>query len=137
MITLAAAAERVDGSWTDAAQQLSGRGLLNQDDVGRIALLDAYGAMIANTDRHRFNVLLFPDRNGYSLAPAFDQLPMAYAPPASGHFRNTAADAVVPTVNTLAVWDQARELAKKFWRSALDGDLSAPMSRIVREHAER
>jgi hypothetical protein len=137
VMTLAAAAERVDGPWTDAARELSGRGLLKQDDVSRIALLDAYGAMIANTDRHRFNVLLFPDRSGYSLAPAFDQLPMAYAPPASGHFRNTAVDTAVPTVNTLAVWDRARELAEAFWRRALEEDLSAPMSRIVREHAQR
>ena len=137
VMTLAAASERVDGSWTDAAEELAERDLLSRDDVNRIALLDAYGALIANTDRHQYNVVLFRNENGYSLAPAFDQLPMAYAPPASGHLRNTAVEEAVPAVNTLDVWHQARELAMEFWRRASNGDLTDSMRKIVREHAGR
>jgi len=136
-MTLAAASERVDISWTDAAQELAGRDLLSQDDVHRIALLDAYGALIANTDRHQYNVVLFRDERGYSLAPAFDQLPMAYAPPASGHFRNAAIDEAVPAINTLDVWQEARAIAMDFWRRASNQDLTESMRRIVKEHTER
>jgi hypothetical protein len=135
VMSLAATAERLDGSWTDAAQQLVRRDLLSEDDLQRIALLDAYGALIANTDRHHYNVLLFSTSEPYVLAPAFDQLPMAYAPPASGHLRNSAIEPAVPTVNTLAVWEQARELATRFWRRALDQNLTQSMRAIVEAHA--
>jgi hypothetical protein len=137
VMTLASASERVDGSWADAAHELKARDLLREQDLRQIALLDAYGALIANTDRHRYNFLLFAEGQTYTAAPAFDQLPMAYAPPASGHFRNTAVEAAVPAVNTLDAWDQARELAMTFWRKASDVELSASMSAIVEAHDQR
>jgi hypothetical protein len=137
VMSLAAATERLTGSWTDAAHSLAERRLLSRDDLDRVALLDAYGASIANTDRHQYNVLLFFESDSYTLAPAFDQLPMAYAPPASGHLRNDAIAEAVPAVNTLAVWDQARELASRFWRRAAEVDLSDSMRKIVAIHARR
>lgn len=135
--TLAAASERVDGPWTDEAQQLAEQGLLSRDDLDRIAILDAYGALIANTDRHRYNLLLFSDTRTFTLAPAFDQLPMAYAPPASGQLPNAAVEEAVPGVNTLRVWDRAREIAATFWRRASEADLSRTMRTIVEGHLRR
>jgi hypothetical protein len=111
--------------------------LLREEDLQQIALLDAYGALIANTDRHQNNFLLYAEGPPYTAAPAFDQLPMAYAPPASGHFRNTAVENAVPTVNTLNVWDQARGIAAVFWRRASELALSEPMRAIVEAHARR
>jgi hypothetical protein len=111
--------------------------LLREQDLQQIALLDAYGALIANTDRHRHNFLLFAEGPAYTAAPAFDQLPMAYAPPASGHFRNTAVEDAVPTVNTLDVWEQARGIAAVFWRRAQELALSESMRAIVETHARR
>ncbi len=137
VMTLAAASGRVDGSWTDAGEELERRGELSGDDLQHIALLDAYGALIANTDRHQYNVLLFPTETGYAIAPAFDQLPMAYAPPASGNLRNSAINEPRPTVNTLQVWDDARTLADEFWSRADDQHLSESMQAIVREHSAR
>lgn len=137
VMTLGAASGRFDGSWADAAQELAGRDHLSQEDVYRISLLDAYGALIANTDRHQHNVVLFRNDDGYTLAPAFDQLPMAYAPPASGHLRNSAVDEAVPAVNTLNVWDEAREIAMDFWRRASNENLTESMAAIVKDHAAR
>jgi hypothetical protein len=137
VMTLAAASGRVDGSWTDAGEELERRGELSGDDSRHVALLDAYGALIANTDRHRYNVLLFPTETGYAVAAAFDQLPMAYAPPASGNLRNSAINEPRPTVNTLQVWDDARTLADEFWSRAADRHLSESMQAIVREHSAR
>jgi hypothetical protein len=137
VLSLAAAAEQITGSWTDAAQLLMERRALSRDDLERVALLDAYGALIANTDRHQYNVLLFSAPDTYKLAPAFDQLPMAYAPPASGHLRNEAINEAVPAVNTLAVWDRARELAARFWQRAAEVELSDSMRKIVATHASR
>ncbi len=131
VMTLAAASGRVGIAWTDAADELQRDGLLGSSDNQRIALLEAFGALIANIDRHLYNVLLYPTEAGYTLAPAFDQLPMAYAPPASGNLRNSAITAPHPTVHTLAVWDDARALADEFWRRAGEQQLSDSMQAIV------
>ncbi len=137
VMSLAAASGQVDGTWTDAAEGMQRSGELSDESLHRIALLDAYGALIANTDRHQYNVLLFPTEGGYSVAPAFDQLPMAYAPPASGNMRNSAIAAPRPAVNTLAIWGEAQELAAEFWRQASERQLSGSMQAVVKEHASR
>jgi len=71
----------------------------------------------------------------YTVAPAFDQLPMTYAPPASGNLRNSANNDPRPAVNTLAIWGQAQELAAESWRRASEQQLSDSMPAIVKEHA--
>ena len=134
VMTLAAASGRVGIPWTDAAQELERNNLLGGNDYQRITLLEAFGALIANTDRHLYNVLLYPTNTDYTLAPTFDQLPMAYAPPASGNLRNSAINPPHPTVNTLAVWDDARTLANEFWRRASEQRLSKSMQAVVTEH---
>ena len=137
VVSLAAAAEQIDGTWTDTAEGMQRRGELSEESLHRIALLDAFGALIANTDRHQYNVSLFPSEREYLVAPAFDQLPMAYAPPASGNLRNSAIPAPRPAVNTLAIWREAQELAAEFWRRASERQLSDSMWAITREHANR
>lgn len=136
-LSLAAASGELVGSWTDAAYVLNSRRMLHDADLRRVALLDAFGAQIANTDRHMFNIALFEEDGKYLLAPAFDQLPMAYAPPASGHLRRTLVDPAVPAVNTLQCWDEATELARTFWHEASGQSLSDPMMSLVRAHARR
>ena len=137
VVTLAAASGNIDRSWTDSAEELHQHNVLSGEALNRIALLDAYGALIANHDRHHYNVSLFPTQNGYEVAPAFDQLPMAYAPPASGNLRNEATRQPHPAVNTLDVWDEARDLANEFWRRAAEQRLSDSMRAIVRQHTNR
>jgi len=137
IMTLAAASQQVDGTWTDAAERMQRRGELTDEDLQKIAFLDAYGALIANTDRHQYNVSLFPVETRYTVAPAFDQLPMAYAPPASGNLRNSAIADPRPAVNTLEIWGEAQKLAVEFWRRASEQRLSDSMGAIVREHASR
>lgn len=137
VMSLSAAAGHAGGTWTDAAEELHRRGELSGEDKERLALLDAFGAQIANSDRHLSNVLLYPAGNRYELAPAYDQLPMAYSPAASGHFRHSAADPATPRANTLDVWDQARELAGRFWQRARELRLSPSMQSIVATHASR
>lgn len=137
VMTLAAASGSIDRSWTDSAERLHRHGQLSDEGLHRIALLDAYGALIANTDRHHYNVSLFPTGRGYKVAPAYDQLPMAYAPPASGNLRNEAIQRPHPAVNTLSAWDEALALAREFWRRAAEQRLSDSMKTIAREHAAR
>jgi len=134
VMTLAAASGHVGIPWADATEELERNDLLSVNDNQCIALLDAFGALIANTDRHLYNILLYPTETGYTLASAFDQLPMAYAPPASGNLRISAINAAHPSVNTLAVWDNAQTLANEFWLRAREQQLSDSMQEIVTEH---
>ncbi len=137
VLSLGAASGRIDGTWTDVADDLNGRDVLSDADAKRVALLDAYGALIANSDRHHNNILLFPAVSGYELAPAFDQLPMSYAPPASGNLRMSALAEPRPAANTLEVWDEAHRLAREFWRKAAGLELTPSMQEIVGAHASR
>ena len=137
VMSLAAASGSVDGTWADSAEEMRERGELSNEGLHRVAILDAYGALIANEDRHHYNVLLFPTQKGYDVAPAFDQLPMAYAPPASGNLRNEVIGQPHPAVSMLDVWDEARGLASEFWRRARELQLSDSMRAIVSEHAGR
>ena len=78
--------------WTPAVTVNSTRGrlrrtvwrpisLLSASDTDQIRLLDAFGALIANTDRHFGNITLFDDYDGpFTLAPVYDMLPMLFAP---------------------------------------------------------
>lgn len=137
VMTMAAVADRGDASWTDTADALAAQGRLEEQDRRGIAVLDAFGAQIANADRHPHNLAFFPDDGRLSLAPAFDQVPMAYAPPASGNLRNGAVEEAVPSVNTLDVWDEARAMAAAFWRRATDLELTDSMRKVVAAHARR
>ncbi len=137
VMTLSAVTSQAGISWAHAANQLQAEGLMHAEDTQRIALLDAFGAQIANTDRHLDNVLLYPTDNSYALAPVFDQLPMAYAPPASGNLRTAAIDPVKPTVATFDVWDEASVLAGEYWQRAAELPLSDSMTAIVASHMNR
>lgn len=116
-------------NWVDTAQRSDRAGpeRLHPDDVHAIGLLDAFGALIANTDRHHGNLSLLLQDHRWRLAPAYDMLPMLYAPVAGEVVsRDFATQPPRPTVHTLAVWPQARELATRFWQAAaVDERISA------------
>ena len=48
-------------SWSESAERLLSDGLIEREDADRIRFLDAFGALIANTDRHFGNINLFDD----------------------------------------------------------------------------
>ena len=110
-------------NWVDTASRSDRAGpeRLSPDDVQTICLLDAFGALIANTDRHHGNLSLLLRDHRWRLAPAYDMLPMLYAPVAGEIVpRDFAAQPPRPTVHTLAVWPRARALALRFWTAVAD-----------------
>jgi len=110
----------VGSQWAATAvqSQRAGAEKLSAADVQTLCFLDAFGALIANTDRHHGNVSLLLNKHRWQLAPAYDMLPMFYAPVAGEVLaRDWSAQAPKPTVHTLSVWPQARALAAEFWRS--------------------
>ena len=107
-------------SWLASACRLRASALLGAEDTERLAVLDTFGALIANTDRHFGNVSLFDDYVGaLRLAPTYDMLPMLFAPQ-DGHIVERAFMPPGPTAATLAAWPRARVLAEEYWRRLID-----------------
>ncbi len=102
--------------WAATAQRMAARGLMTEGDALHLRLLDAFGALIGNTDRHYGNISLLLDQGRWRLSPTYDMLPMLYAP-VNGELveRDFAARALHPTADTLAVWAHAVQLASEFW----------------------
>lgn len=96
--------------WPTLAAQLADAGVIDRASAQGAALLYAFGTLIGNTDMHHGN-LSFTSEHGrpYALAPAYDMLPMGFAPRASG-----ALPAQLPPVTLHARVDNAT------WRQALD-----------------
>ena len=111
----------IGSQWAATALQTGRAGpeKLSAADIQTLCLLDAFGALIANTDRHHGNVSLLLHQHRWQLAPAYDMLPMYYAPVAGEVVeRDWASLLPRPNADTLSVWPQARLLALQFWQSA-------------------
>jgi hypothetical protein len=116
---------------------MQARQLLRPADARTLRLLEAYGALIANTDRHYGNISLLLDDDDWSLAPAYDMLPMLYAP-VGGELvpRHFADRPLQPTAATLPEWPQALALARSFWAAAsADARISAGFRQIAAENS--
>ena len=106
-------------SWTASAQRLCKDRLLSAEDTDRISLLDAFGTLTANTDRHFGNITLFDDYQGVlRLAPAYDMLPMLFAPQ-SDQLVTRKFEAPAPRAAWLSVWPRARSLAETYWNRVI------------------
>jgi len=125
VLSLAAVHHDAADSWARAAVLLRNAGRLAEEDARRLRWLDAFGALIANTDRHQYNIVFFPEGSTLRLAPAFDQVSMLYAPSADGQVPSRIFPFPHATADTLDVWDDARMAAREFWeRASEDGRLS-------------
>ncbi len=120
VLSLAALHDNLADSWGRAAGMLVEAGTLTAHDGWRLRWLDAFGALIGNTDRHPHNVAFLIAGGEARLAPVFDQAAMLYAPTANGQIpeRHFAVPAI--TAETLEMWDNARAAAREFWARAAD-----------------
>ena len=126
-------------NWAATAERLATRNLLAPMDADRLRLLEAYGRLIGNSDRHYGNIsLLIGRRNKWELAPAYDMLPMTYAPVAGEIVARPEFDpgALASSAETLKVWDRARALATEFWRRvAAEPMISGGFRALAEGHA--
>lgn len=132
VLSLAALHDDLSDGWARAAVRLHERRVITREDADQLRWLDAFGALIANTDRHQYNVVFLMDADRAQLAPAFDQVSMRYAPTADGQVRDRDIEPVVPTPEMLDVWDDAQAAARQFWsRVADDGRVSDALRRVA------
>ena len=133
-------------NWAATAERMQARGLLTPQDARHLRLLEAFGQLIANTDRHYGNIslLLHGSQNGgdWALSPTYDMLPMLYAP-VGGELvqrdfavKNGVISKPQPTSATLPEWPRALALALQFWlTAAADERISAAFRAIAAENA--
>jgi hypothetical protein len=136
VLSLAAVQDDPAHSWAQAAVELANAARLSDADARHLRWLDAFGAFVGNTDRHPFNILLFPDGSRFRLAPAFDQVSMLYAPSADGQVPGKTFSLPTASSDTLDVWDDARAAAREFWvRASDDVRLSDDIRRVCSVNA--
>lgn len=122
VLSLAAVADEWLGTrdnWTEATRRMLDAGMIGKDTARRIFWLEAFGRLTGNNDRHSGNITFYCDATlaapSLALAPAYDMLPMRYAPTAAG-VPALAPELPRQTADLLDVWTQAEHAARDFWR---------------------
>ena len=107
--------------WPSLVRRLASEGCVHGSAVAASARLWAFGTLIGNTDMHAGN-LSFVSSHGrpYQLAPAYDMLPMGFAPRSGG----VIIDVLQPASLTASVegeaWREALQLAETFFAAVRD-----------------
>jgi hypothetical protein len=121
--------------WVAAAENLRARGLLDAAALRSIRLRQAFGTLIGNTDMHFGNLSFWLDDTlPLRVAPAYDMLPMSWAPVAGAATPRPVFAPLPPTPAQAADWSVAAGWAEVFWqRVAADARVSPEFAVIARE----
>jgi serine/threonine protein kinase HipA of HipAB toxin-antitoxin module len=113
--------------WPVITAQLAKLGVITPQAHARAALLFAFGALIGNTDMHAGNLSFVSDSGRpYDLSPAYDMLPMAFSPTASGEVRDMVPSAHIHPAVEGSTWRAAHGLAQTYLARLRDeADFSA------------
>lgn len=138
VLSLAAVADEWLGTrdnWIEATRRMLNAEMISKDTARRIFWLEAFGRLIGNNDRHFGNITFFCDETlaipSLELAPAYDMLPMRYAPTTAG-VPVLAPEIPQQTADLLDVWTYAVREARSFWE---DIEGTAEVSAKFREFA--
>lgn len=110
---------RAREAWPILVNELVKQGYVHPDAAIGTAQLWAFGMLIGNTDMHHGNLSFISDHGRpYHLAPAYDILPMGFAPKSGGEIVNTLRPATLLEVISRETWQEALELAENFFTLA-------------------
>jgi hypothetical protein len=124
-------------TWSDSVARLAAAGVVETSQVLPVRRLELFGRLIGNSDMHAANLSFFTRGSRVrGLAPAYDMLPMRYAPQA-GNLVKRPLELVPPLPADAPVWDDASSAALEFWRRvARRAELSAEFRRIARANLD-
>jgi DNA-binding Lrp family transcriptional regulator len=110
---------RARDAWPMLVNALVKQEHVHPDAAIGTARLWAFGMLIGNTDMHHGN-LSFISSHGrpYQLAPAYDILPMGFAPKSGGEIVNTLRPATLLEAIAGDTWHEALALAENFFALA-------------------
>jgi hypothetical protein len=113
--------------WPAAAASLHARGLIDAAALRSVRLRHAFGRLIGNSDMHFGNLAFwFGDEAPFRLAPAYDMLPMLWAPTVGHATPEPAFAPALPLPAEREVWHEAAALATEFWRVVAGSPLVSP-----------
>jgi hypothetical protein len=119
-------------SWPAFAVRCVQARLLSAHSAQQVATLAAFSELVGNNDRHfeNLSLLLAEDGRYQGLAPAYDILPMRYAPVGGGVEPELLP--LRPQVGSIGaqppVWLRASRAAQVFWRQAQQATPAVPLS---------
>ena len=101
--------------WPVVTAALAAEGHIRNEAHDVASLLYAFGTLIGNTDMHHGNLsFVSSDGRPYSIAPAYDMLPMGFQPRSGGALTDTLNPANLHAAVAPATWLRARGLAAMF-----------------------
>lgn len=111
----------VSAPWPSLVSRLAADGHVHADTVTEAARLWAFGTLIGNTDMHAGNLSFISHHSRpYQLAPAYDVLPMGFAPRSGGAVIDTLPPASLSAAVAGETWREALHLAERFWAAISD-----------------
>jgi HipA-like C-terminal domain len=128
-------------NWSAFAERCESAGLLGAEHARRIHTMAAFSELIGNTDRHFENISLFVNDQGRptGVTPAYDILPMKYAPMGGGVDPDwlPIAPKLGPIGGRPDVWRVAYQAASEFWAQVTDRDICPGVSPQLRKLAAK
>lgn len=120
-------------SWLEGAKRLLKEKLISEQSHNQIAMLWHFGKLIANTDMHEGNLAfqLSQKKGTFEVAPAYDMLPMLYAPLRGVELPQRDFKPELPLPRDVETWLLAAKAAEQFWsRAAHDQRISLSFREI-------
>ncbi len=139
VVSLEALASSLVGSlsrnWLEATAEFHRRGLIESESLTAIQQLHAFGELIGNTDMHFGNLAFYLDDTlPFRVTPAYDMLPMLWAPGSQGELIERRFAPAPPLPAMTEPWREAARWAENFWdRVAADPRLSPEFGRMAHE----
>jgi hypothetical protein len=113
----------MDQNWTAVARELGRLEQLSQQDVQTVEILDLYGALIGNTDKHHGNIALaWTLEQKHALLDAYDMLPMMYRPNTHGEIIQREWTANLGAGLELRNLPLCYQMAREFWDQVMEDD---------------
>lgn len=135
---LSAASAGLARDWNTAAGELRARGLIDSGSLATIHRLQAFGELIGNSDMHAGNLAFYLGESlPLQVTPAYDMLPMLWAPGAQGEIVSRRFAPAPPVPTLLDPWRDAAVMAEDYWdRVAGDARLTPEFAASAGEALE-
>lgn len=110
-----------EARWEKAASELHRHGWLSAEDASRVAKLSSFGRLIGNSDMHAGNLAFMQARDAtLASAPAYDMLPMLFAPTRAGELVRRELTPAPPPPGYEEEWHAALSAALRYWAAVGD-----------------
>lgn len=122
--------------WLASADSLESAGWLAPDQARELRWRWCFGELMANSDMHRSNTsIALTDGIPFGLTPAYDMLPMLYAPGAQGELGVRVFAPRPPLPAIAAIWIEVAPVALAFWMRVTADERISPEFRTTAQSA--